>query len=56
MAVMDRINREMGRETLWTAAQGASRHARVGNWRMNRNHPTPAYTTQWDQLPIARAI
>jgi hypothetical protein len=46
----------MGRETLWTAAQGASRHARVGNWRMNRNHPTPAYTTQWDQLPIARAI
>lgn len=56
MAVMDRINREMGRETLWTAAQGATRQSSVVNWRMNRHHLTPAYTTRWDQLPIARAI
>jgi DNA polymerase V len=27
MAVMDRINREMGHQTLWTVAQGATRHS-----------------------------
>ena len=58
MSVMDQINRDMGRETLWTAAQGVRKpQANVTTpWRMNRQRLTPAYTTRWDQLPVARAI
>lgn len=58
MAVMDRINRRMGRHTLWTAAQGVSgsRSSAQQDWRMNRGKLTPAYTTQWDELMVARAI
>jgi DNA polymerase V len=56
MAVMDRINRRMGRHTLWTAAQGVSGSRPAEDWRMNRGKLTPAYTTQWAELVVARAI
>lgn len=53
---MDRINRQMGRETLWTAAQGLTALERTqGRWRMNRDHLSPAYTTRWSDLPKVSA-
>ena len=55
LEVMDRINREMGRETLWTAAQGLTAAEREDSWRMQRGTLSPDYTTRWDQLPSVRA-
>ncbi len=55
MEVMDRINRAMGRETLWTAAQGLTRAEQAGSWRMKRETLSLAYTTRWNQLPQVRA-
>ena len=55
MEVMDRINRAMGRETLWTAAQGLTRVERDDSWRMKRGTLSPAYTTRWNQLLEVRA-
>ena len=53
---MDLINREMGRETLWTASQGLALRERISEgWRMNRRHLSPAYTTRWDQLLTVQA-
>lgn len=57
LATMDRINRKMGRNTLWTASQGlTTQEQSQGNWRMNRSHLSPAYTTRWNDIPkvIAR--
>ena len=56
LGVMDLINREMGRETLWTASQGLALRERISEgWRMNRRHLSPAYTTRWDQLLTVQA-
>lgn len=55
LAVMDRINRELGRQTLWTAAQGGARRERADSWRMQRGNLSPAYTTRWEELPMVRA-
>lgn len=55
LAVMDRINRELGRQTLWTAAQGGTRRERADSWRMQRGNLSPAYTTRWEELPRVRA-
>jgi DNA polymerase V len=50
MAAMDRVNRRTGRGTLHLASAGI-RNA----WAMKRERMTPAYTTRWDELPVARA-
>ena len=50
MAVMDSVNRRAGRGTLQLASAG-TRNA----WAMKRERMTPAYTTQWKELPVARA-
>ena len=50
MAVMDSVNRRAGRGTLQLASAG-TRNA----WAMKREQMTPAYTTQWKELPVARA-
>lgn len=55
LQVMDTINREMGRGTLWTAAQGQARIERETRWRMKRERLSPAYTTRWEALPKVRA-
>lgn len=55
LAIMDRINRELGRQTLWTAAQGGARRERADSWRMQRGNLSPAYTTRWEELPMVRA-
>ena len=55
MAVLDGINRTMGRNTLWLAGQGLTRREREHGWRMKRGNLSPAYTTQWLDLPVVRA-
>jgi DNA polymerase V len=56
METLDRVNREMGRDSLWTASQGIHRQEASPNWRMQRGNLSPAYTTRWDQLPQVKAI
>ena len=46
MAVMDHINGIWGRGTLRSAAEGSGRE-----WQMKRESKSPAYTTQWSELP-----
>ena len=47
MQVMDRVNKRMGRNTLYLAAQGTNR-----SWGMRCDQRSPRYTTQWDELAI----
>jgi DNA polymerase V len=49
MAVVDEINRTWGRGTVRTGASGISKR-----WAMRAENRSPRYTTQWDELPIAR--
>ena len=49
MAVMDRINSAMGRDTLKSAAAGMNHR-----WVTRSDHHSPRYTTSWDELPIVR--
>lgn len=51
LEVMDRINRDLGRDTLWTAAQGLTHQEKEDSWRMQRGTLSPAYTTRWADLP-----
>lgn len=49
MQVMDRVNRQWGRGTLKLAAEGVQQ-----GWRMRRQRMSPAYTTNWNELPQVR--
>lgn len=48
MAVLDRINHS-GNGQVFLASQGVKQE-----WAMKRQRLSPAYTTRWDDLPIAR--
>ncbi len=50
MQVLDATNAAMGHKTLYLAAEGHNE-----NWKVKSEHKTPAYTTSWDCLPIAKA-
>lgn len=50
MTVMDRLNRDMGRGTLFLAGAGIDR-----NWRMRQGNRSPRYTTHWAEIPVALA-
>ena len=52
MKTMDAINRRYGRNTLGPGISGMTGR-RV--WSMRRGNKTPAYTTDWSELPIAYA-
>ena len=45
MRSIDIINKSMGRETIFYAAQGVKQ-----DWKMRRNHLSPRYTTNWEEL------
>lgn len=47
MAAMDGINLRMGKGAIHLASDGV-----VQNWRMNRGSMTPAYTSNWDEVPF----
>lgn len=49
-AAMDRINKQWGRQTLRTAAEGTTK-----SWSMKRGLLSPGYTTSWKELPVADA-
>ena len=49
MTLADQINRERGKHTLFYAAEGIHQ-----TWAMKSDNRTPAYTTRWDALPVAR--
>jgi len=53
MGALDAINDRYGKGTLkmGSAASGRERKA----WTMKQERRTPAYTTNWDDIPIARA-
>ena len=47
MKVMDKVNATWGRGTLRLAAEGVQQ-----GWQMKRERKSPAYTTDWTQLPL----
>ena len=50
MTVMDRLNRDMGRGTLFLAGAGID-----CNWRMRQGNRSSRYTTHWAEIPVALA-
>ena len=50
MAVLDQINARWGQGTLRLAREGF-----LQPWAMRQNHRSPAYTTDWNALPVVRA-
>lgn len=50
MATLDAINHRFGSGTLQYASSGIAKE-----WKASFNHCSPAYTTRWDELPIAHA-
>jgi DNA polymerase V len=50
MTTIDIINSRLGKAVIKFAAQGFDE-----TWKMKRQHQTPAYTTNWQQLPKAYA-
>lgn len=46
MQTLDKMNQKMGRDTVFFAGQGIKKR-----WNMRRDMKSPAYTTQFDQLP-----
>lgn len=49
MKVLDEINNK-GRGAIWFAGQGIQK-----NWQMKRNMLSPAHTSRFGELPIAKA-
>ena len=49
MKAMDSINSRFGNAAIKTAASGTKQ-----DWQMRSNNRSPNYTTQWDELPVAR--
>jgi DNA polymerase V len=49
MKAMDSINSRFGNTAIKTAASGTKQ-----DWQMRSGNRSPNYTTQWDELPVAR--
>lgn len=47
MKAMDSINRKLGRESIKLASEGFRRP-----WKMRQENKSPAYTTNWDDVPV----
>ncbi|WP_341773249.1 DUF4113 domain-containing protein [Comamonas aquatica] len=54
MKAMDRINARYGKATVHIASTGQTQPNDAA-WRMKQEKRTPRYTTQLDEIPIARA-
>ena len=52
MKAVDAINTRFGNAVIRSAAAGT--HHTMQAWQMRSNNRSPNYTTQWDELPIAR--
>ena len=53
MSALDTINKRYGRGTMKMASAGLAGERRV--WSMRQERRTPAYTTNWADIPIARS-
>ena len=53
MTALDTINRRFGKGTMKMASAGLDGDRRV--WSMKQERRTPAYTTNWADIPVARA-
>ena len=49
MKAMDEINNRFGNAAIKSAAMGTKQA-----WQMRSGNRSPNYTTQWDELPVAR--
>ena len=47
MAVMDGINKKMGKESIKLASEGFKRP-----WKMKQDNKSPSYTTKWDEFLV----
>ena len=50
MQAVDRINQKWGKQTVQLAAAGIAK-----TWKMVQSHKSPAYTTNWSELPVVNA-
>ena len=50
MTTIDRLNANMGRNTVFWAAAGIK-----NSWATKRDNVGPRYTTSWDEPPIVKA-
>jgi DNA polymerase V len=50
MTAMDRVNEAYGKRSVQLAGAGLKR-----DWTMKRQMKSPAYTTRWSDVPVARA-
>jgi DNA polymerase V len=50
MAALDALNSRFGRDTVFLGSAGVAHR-----WAMRAEKKTPAYTTRWEELPIAHA-
>ena len=48
-AAIDNINQRFGRKTIFHLSEGVKQ-----SWKMKREHLSPSYTTNWEQLPIVK--
>lgn len=53
MHTIDALNTRYGARTVQWAVEGPRTQARA--WHMRQQRKTPAYTTRWDELPLAHA-
>ena len=51
MGALDAVNARWGRNTLKYAAAGVER-----SWKMRQMKLSPRFTTQWEDLPVAKAV
>jgi DNA polymerase V len=52
MKAMDDINHRFGNTAVKSAAAGTNRSKQA--WQMRSGNKSPNYTTQWDELPVAK--
>lgn len=50
MGAIDSINKNMGKNTVFLASQGTER-----SWQMVSQRKSPDFTTNWEELPIAKS-
>lgn len=48
MAILDTVNRTMGKSSVFFASQGVSKP-----WYMRQQYTSPQYTTRWSEIPTA---
>ena len=50
MASLDTVNHRYGRGTVRFGIEGFGR----GVWALKQDHKSPSYTTEWDELAVAK--